>query len=79
MAGPVAELQRIHREWKDLDPPAIAVPFHRYELDYQEEWIARCLQFMREGKQPDWTRAQEYWDKVNDLGWELFGDDWASW
>jgi len=79
LAGPVADLQRIRRDWKDLDPPDVAITFHRQMREYQDEVIARLLEFMEQGKQIDWTETTGCRDKVDDSGWKLFGNDWVSW
>jgi len=51
LAGPVSELQKLRREWEDVEPPEGLEKFHNKILDYEESIIEGYLAFM--SKEPD--------------------------
>ena len=52
LSGPVAELQRIRREWREVEPPEGLGEFHENMVAFQDATIEGFLAFMAE--KPDW-------------------------
>jgi hypothetical protein len=52
LSGPVAELQRIRRGWREVEPPEGLGEFHENMVAFQDATIEGFLAFMAE--KPDW-------------------------